>query len=131
MSLQKTASDYDGLVKGKGKGLTFLLHGPPGVGKTFTAGKTNPLNSVNDLKLTQSILESIADYTRRPLYRLDSGQLTGRSQLAMESMLVNCLSLAFKWEAVVLLDEADVFMQERGLQDLERNGVVSGMLTFR
>jgi signal recognition particle GTPase len=26
-------------VKGKGNGLTFLLHGTPGVGKTCTAGK--------------------------------------------------------------------------------------------
>lgn len=30
---------FDDLIKGKGKGLIFLLHGPPGVGKTFTAGK--------------------------------------------------------------------------------------------
>jgi len=26
-------------VQGKGQGLTFLLHGKPGVGKTWTAGK--------------------------------------------------------------------------------------------
>lgn len=26
-------------VKGKGEGLIFLLHGKPGVGKTYTAGK--------------------------------------------------------------------------------------------
>ena len=26
-------------VKGKGQGLIFLLHGKPGVGKTYTAGK--------------------------------------------------------------------------------------------
>lgn len=30
---------FDDLVKGKGKGLIFLLHGEPGVGKTLTAGK--------------------------------------------------------------------------------------------
>lgn len=29
---------FDDLIKGKGKGLIFLLYGPPGVGKTFTAG---------------------------------------------------------------------------------------------
>jgi len=28
-------------VKGKGKGLTFLLHGSPGTGKTCTAGTSN------------------------------------------------------------------------------------------
>lgn len=26
-------------VKGKGNGITFLLHGRPGVGKTYTAGQ--------------------------------------------------------------------------------------------
>jgi len=29
---------FDDLIRGKGKGLIFLLHGPPGVGKTYTAG---------------------------------------------------------------------------------------------
>ena len=30
--------DFDDLIEGKGKGIVFLLHGPAGVGKTFTAG---------------------------------------------------------------------------------------------
>jgi len=30
--------DFDDIIKGKGKGLIFLLHGEPGVGKTLTAG---------------------------------------------------------------------------------------------
>lgn len=29
---------FDDLIRGKGRGLVFLLHGPPGVGKTYTAG---------------------------------------------------------------------------------------------
>jgi len=29
---------FDDLIKGKGKGMVFLLHGVPGVGKTLTAG---------------------------------------------------------------------------------------------
>ena len=36
---QTDAGGFDDLIQGKGKGLTFLLHGPPGVGKTFTAGQ--------------------------------------------------------------------------------------------
>lgn len=31
--------DFDDFIEGKGRGLIFLLYGPPGVGKTFTAGK--------------------------------------------------------------------------------------------
>jgi hypothetical protein len=41
LSLVKAHSEelqFDDLVKGKGKGMIFLLHGEPGVGKTLTAG---------------------------------------------------------------------------------------------
>lgn len=31
--------DSDDHITGKGKGLVFLLHGPPGVGRTLTAGE--------------------------------------------------------------------------------------------
>ena len=31
---------FDDVVRGKGKGLIFLFHGLPGLGKTFTAGKS-------------------------------------------------------------------------------------------
>ncbi|KAK1835761.1 hypothetical protein QBC39DRAFT_339548 [Podospora conica] len=92
-------------IEGKGRGVIFLLHGPPGVGKTFTA-------------------ESIADYTRRPLLTISSGQVIGPAQ-EVEARLSKLLSLAKKWNSVVLLDEADVFMQERAIQDLERNALVS------
>jgi hypothetical protein len=30
---------FDDLIRGKGKGMIFLLHGVPGTGKTLTAGK--------------------------------------------------------------------------------------------
>jgi len=40
-----TALDFDDIVVGKGKGLIFLLHGPPGMGKTLTAGDYSPLCS--------------------------------------------------------------------------------------
>lgn len=32
-------ASFDDVIKGKGKGMIFLLHGVPGVGKTLTAGK--------------------------------------------------------------------------------------------
>lgn len=35
---------FDDLIKGKGKGMTFLLYGEPGLGKTLTAGKLYSLN---------------------------------------------------------------------------------------
>lgn len=38
--------EFDDLIVGKGKGLIFLLHGPPGVGKTYTAGSYYPFDNV-------------------------------------------------------------------------------------
>ena len=35
---------FDDLIQGKGKGLVLLLHGPPGVGKTYTAGPFDPFD---------------------------------------------------------------------------------------
>jgi hypothetical protein len=40
LSEKPWAADY---IDGKGNGLIFLLHGGPGVGKTFTAGKFCPI----------------------------------------------------------------------------------------
>jgi hypothetical protein len=33
--------EFDDIIQNKGKGMTMLLHGVPGVGKTLTAGKSS------------------------------------------------------------------------------------------
>ncbi|RSL68710.1 hypothetical protein CEP54_002753 [Fusarium duplospermum] len=71
--------------------------------------------------------EAMADYARRPLVAVNSGQFIGPSTW-VEQRLGDLLRLATRWGAVLLLDEADVFMQARNLQDLERNGLVSVLL---
>ena len=38
------------------------------------------------------------------------------------------LHLGKIWNCVVLLDEADVFLEQRGLEDLNRNALVSAFL---
>ncbi|KAJ4365558.1 hypothetical protein N0V83_008177 [Neocucurbitaria cava] len=105
---QGSATYFDDMIKGKGKGIIFLLHGPPGVGKTFTA-------------------ESIAEFIQRPLYTVSCNDLGGPGPLA-EIKLSAALSQATKWNAIVLIDEADVFMAERSLNDLARNELVSVLL---
>ncbi|KAM0352144.1 hypothetical protein ACHAP4_009157 [Fusarium culmorum] len=79
---------FDDLIKGKGKGMTFLLYGEPGLGKTLTA-------------------ESIADYCKKPLVRLDAGTL-GTSPKSVEDGLKKAFCLAERWHALLLLDEADI-----------------------
>lgn len=50
----------------------------------------------------------------------------GRTDGSLEYSLNVALARASKWEAVVLMDEADVFMQERGATEYSRNEQVSG-----
>ncbi|OJJ42804.1 hypothetical protein ASPZODRAFT_136934 [Penicilliopsis zonata CBS 506.65] len=95
-------------VKGKGNGLIFLLHGRPGVGKTCTA-------------------ECIAEYTRRPLMVLTCSDI-GTKPEEVEMNLTKHFKMARSWGAVLLIDEADVFMERRSTADLTRNSLVAGFL---
>jgi hypothetical protein len=97
------------LVKGKGEGTVFLLYGDPGCGKTLTA-------------------EAIAELLRRPLYSVSMGTL-GTTADELESRLGEILQLSARWDALVLLDEADSFLEARSSSSsLERNAMVSVML---
>ena len=98
-------STFDDFVKEKGKGLIGLLTGPPGVGKTLTA-------------------EAVAEVVRRPLYMLSSGEL-GDQPRHIDTSLKQILELAQTWGAVLLLDEADVYLSKRDDTSMERNAIVS------
>ncbi|KAG7004914.1 hypothetical protein G7Y79_00022g051350 [Physcia stellaris] len=102
--VDKTASLED-LVAGKGAGLVALLHGPPGTGKTLTA-------------------ECVADSFEKPLYQVTCGDI-GTDPAHLESRLEEIFDYAVTWGAILLLDEADVFLQERDYLHLERNALVS------
>ncbi|KAI9891861.1 MAG: hypothetical protein M1814_002246 [Vezdaea aestivalis] len=104
----KSKEDFDDLVKGKGKGLIVLLHGPPGVGKTLTA-------------------EGIAEHLHKPLYSVSAGDLQ-KSCDVVEKRLSQIFKLANHWNAVVLLDEADAFLEQRSRGDVLRNSSVSVFL---
>lgn len=95
-------------VQGKGEGMIFLLHGKPGVGKTYTA-------------------ECIAEYTKRPLLSLTCTDI-GTNPITIESKLTYWFKLAKHWGAILLIDEADIYMEQRITQDLERNNLVAGFL---
>ena len=96
------------MIEDKGNGLTILLHGGPGTGKTFTA-------------------ESVAELAEKPLYRVTCGDI-GTQPEDVEKYLESALHLGKIWDCVVLLDEADVFLQERTLSDLQRNALVTVFL---
>ncbi|QRW10368.1 AAA family ATPase [Ceratobasidium sp. AG-Ba] len=96
------------LVQGKGAGMVMVLHGKPGTGKTLTA-------------------EAISEHLKCPLYIVSSGEL-GIQADQLERQLSDILEMAATWNAVVLIDEADVFLEARNTHDLQRNSLVSVFL---
>ena len=55
---------------------------------------------------------------------VSAGEL-GTNPRELETFLQQILDLANRWQAVLLLDEADVFLEARTSQDLHRNALVS------
>ncbi|KAK2042621.1 P-loop containing nucleoside triphosphate hydrolase protein [Colletotrichum somersetense] len=92
------------LVRGKGRGLIILLHGPPDSGKPSTA-------------------ETIAAYSDRPLYSITCGNIGTNIQDVEENLQFHT-RLAEKWGRVLLLDEVDVFLMRRSWDDMHRNALV-------
>ena len=117
---------FDDVIKGKGKGLIFLLHGIPGVGKSLTAGTKRAEERIFiTVFSTDDEIESVADSCKHPLYTITAGDL-GTSAADVELGMGKALRLAERWNAIVLIDEADVFLEQRKTSDLVRNGLVSG-----
>ncbi|KAL8860659.1 MAG: hypothetical protein Q9178_003012 [Gyalolechia marmorata] len=79
--------------------------GPPGVGKTYTC---------------------IANYTRQPVLSLSGSDIEGRP--STETKLQHWFDLAKAWDALILIDEADIFLTWRQPDNLDRNILVETFL---
>lgn len=90
----------------KGRGAICLLYGEPGTGKTMTA-------------------EAVADKLKRPLIRVSVGGALDPDTI--HRLLSEAFKRAERYNAVLLIDEADVFIRKRGTQPL-LDGVVAGFL---
>ncbi|KAJ6015118.1 hypothetical protein N7540_009709 [Penicillium herquei] len=95
---------FDDIIPGKGQGIIMQLSGPSGVGKTLTA-------------------ECVAEEMRAPMYTISASEL-GYSTDRMERKLKEIFRMIVKWGAVLLLNEADMFMEARDV----RNELVSVFL---
>jgi hypothetical protein len=102
-----SGSGFQDIISGKGGGCIFLLHGEPGVGKTLTA-------------------EAVSELLHRPLYSVSVGEL-GVNVESLEKNLRRILDVAQIWNAVILIDEADIFLEKRG-HDIVRSSMTSVML---
>lgn len=101
------AGNFKDIVAGKGGGAIILLTGPPGTGKTLTA-------------------EVYAEAEKKALYSVQASQL-GTDPDELEKKLMKVLMRARRWNAVALIDEADVYVHERG-NDLTQNSIVGVFL---
>lgn len=108
-SSQSEKSDIsDNLLKGRGRNVILLLHGPPGVGKTLTA-------------------ECVAEAMQVPLYVQNAGAL-GTTATKIEESLSFVLRKVPKWGAVLLLEEADIFTQEHNPSDPQERALYHAFL---
>lgn len=105
--VQRDRAEMQDIIKGKAGGSIVLCSGVPGTGKTLTA-------------------EVFAETIERPLYVVASSQL-GTSPSDLESELKQVLNRAARLGAIMLIDEADVFIHERG-ESMMQNAVVGVFL---
>ena len=95
------------VISGKTGGCLILLKGDPGLGKTLTA-------------------QVFAEQNHRPLYELQCSQL-GISPPEVEENLRQALLRARRWNAVLLINEADVYVRARA-NDIVQNAIVGVFL---
>lgn len=95
-------------IEGKGNGKIFLLYGPPGVGKTYSA-------------------EAVAEVLKKPLYYLSVGEL-GVTPKELEMSLEKAMKTVERWNAILLLDEVDVFAINRENSSIEQNAMTAILL---
>jgi hypothetical protein len=95
------------IVAGKAQGVIVMCSGTPGTGKTLTA-------------------EVYSEVAKRPLYMVQCSQL-GTNDEALEEKLGEVLSRATRWRAILLIDESDVYIHERG-DDIQQNAIVGVFL---
>lgn len=87
-------NNFSDIVAGKSGGIVILASGKAGLGKTLTA-------------------EAYSEVMKKPLYCIQSSQL-GISVDDIEKRLNKILYRAEKWGAVLLIDEADTYISQRG-----------------
>jgi DNA polymerase III delta prime subunit len=94
-------------ISNKGEGCIFLCYGPPGTGKTLTA-------------------ESVAEKLHRPLWAVSASELSFEVD-KLEQKLVEILDIASSWHAVLLLDEADIYLEKRNSAGDPKRNAMTGI----
>ncbi|KAK8062133.1 ATPAse AAA+ type core protein [Apiospora hydei] len=95
----------DDFIVAKGTSLLMVLVGHTGLDKTLAN-------------------EAVAEKAQQPLYALGASDL-GRRPLVAEPVLKEALGMGANWDAVLLLDERDMFLQRRCATWREQNAIIA------
>jgi len=105
--MQLSKMKINDIVEGKSGGSFIMATGAPGTGKTLTA-------------------EVFSETIEKPLYKVQCSQL-GLNVDQVEKNLKTVLAKAARWGAILLIDEADVYVRSRG-SDINQNAIVGTFL---
>lgn len=105
--IEMSKMNLEDIVEGKSGGSFIMATGVAGTGKTLTA-------------------EVFSESVFKPLYRVQCSQL-GIDLNSVEKNLTMVLKRAGRWGAILLIDEADVYVRSRGT-DLQQNAIVGVFL---
>lgn len=105
--VDSTKSRSEDIISGKMSGTIVLATGSPGVGKTLTA-------------------EVFSEKIEKSLYVVQCSQL-GIDIDSIEKKLASTLDRASRWGSILLIDEADVYIRDRG-EDIVHNAIVGVFL---
>ncbi len=105
--VNQTGERVEDIIAGKMQGVIVLATGTPGIGKTLTA-------------------EVFSEMIEKPLYTVQCSQL-GLDVKSIEGNLNKILGRAARWGAILLIDEADVYIRSRG-EDIVQNAIVGVFL---
>ena len=72
----------------------------------------------------------VAEKMKRPLYSMSAGEL-GETAKEVEHSVESVLELAALWDAILLLDECDIFLERRSTKEIKRNRLVASTSILR
>lgn len=107
MLVTNSADDSEDIVEGKTQSTIIAAVGDPGLGKTL-------------------MCEVLSESCQKPLYKVQAAQL-GETPAELEKNLQRILLRAQRWNAILLIDEANSYIHARG-HDIRQNAIVGVFL---
>lgn len=107
MFVASSASSSSDIVDGKSQSTILACVGEPGLGKTLLA-------------------EVMSEACKKPLYKIQAAEL-GLDPESLENSLQIILNQAQRWNAVLMIDEANAYIHARG-NDIKQNAIVGVFL---